>query len=1021
MNVSSSVLRQICINYLNHAWLQQQQQQQQQESTTLLAARQYDLATWLREAQEAEDEHQPQSSNTASGGSAAPSSNASRISAVFEREIEMCQQNFEPPRTYAAAFSNDGSSSSSNMSHATKPGSMSVSAPSSTPSMLLVNSDEFTRMSRQLSANRRESILHLTNGLIARLCLSCEDASPKVRAAAVSALSNIIRVQPTLLTKHRIKSTLKSRIADSSIATREEVVELVGSYMLQTQADQQRVQQSLQQLRQARDGTFNAANASFLIPLLNDAPSTTATIAQDDEYLSFVLSRLSDDGISVRKRVVSIIRDLCMQQPPHHYYVPMMEKLIMMVRDTEESMQSLVIGTVYQLWFAPDLQTTTDRKRPVPANVQIHKPAAATTTAKGDASTATADSSSLTLPSTAAYDSLLLVSSAPFSVGFQTLVRLFIHVMSALSRVSSVSFGTASAGTECMADILSTLMEHATQLTAMGKRNQTHTPANAAHLTEATAITGLKLNLNRLRRGKQAKSSSSGTAMYGSPARTSPSHTRSPSTPASSLSQAISPTSGKRSRQSMTPSSSSSSSQVAADPTSIHSILIDMVSLIVSALIQTQETFPNESSMTISPAMRPATILACMQALHLFSQIYPLLLLPHLSTLLPYLKLGVPERVDGSQLADKHGEELELLQVELKKKLGQTNARNAQIVVLLIQLFHNVLPVLSSSSMSVANAVASSSTLLSDYRSFGASLATELQSLLQLSDQPALIRTLIPTWVRLCDSLLQTPAQVWKVLIFYTAFMWSQQRHVKQLSGNTVRVIIALALIIKHFDVDVYYRTLNAANVAEGRARTFFWREVYNRAASSEQFRQAFEPLKGMSQWMLTQNARQERPIVDTIFALYKQYITAMSAQDHEDEVKQVQGRLNAAETARLRRTRSSQQPFVLQGIIALFSRKPKLIQESRDVINLCLSPHSSDDLHLQSLRSLREFLESEDRRLQNNLRLQRIRNKANRGRGRGGKERQQTANRAMMMAMTETMMMAMVTMRMMWRRVEMV
>lgn len=122
-----------------------------------------------------------------------------------------------------------------------------------------------------------------------------------------------------------MKIALKRRVEDSSITTREAVVDLIGTHILQAQA-----------------ASNQAAAAGGSPTAVNDQ--------LDDDYFRFVLGRLNDVGISVRKKVVRILRDLCLQPNPHPRYSELAERLIMCVRDSEESLQSLSVTIVYEMW-----------------------------------------------------------------------------------------------------------------------------------------------------------------------------------------------------------------------------------------------------------------------------------------------------------------------------------------------------------------------------------------------------------------------------------------------------------------------------------------------------------------------------------------------------------------------------------------------------------------------------------------------------------------------------------------------
>jgi cohesin loading factor subunit SCC2 len=164
-----------------------------------------------------------------------------------------------------------------------------------------------------------------------------------------------------------VKAALQKRVQDSSITTREAVVDLIGTFILQSQR-----------------GGGNAL--------------------VDADYFNFIVGRLNDTGISVRKKVVRILRDLCLQPQPHPRYSELAERLILCVRDSEESMQSLSVTIVYEMWF--DRQQSHVRDR-------LH-------TAKLEP----------TVKTEGQLHSLAKLSS-PFTPQFQQLVHLIVGVMSA--------------------------------------------------------------------------------------------------------------------------------------------------------------------------------------------------------------------------------------------------------------------------------------------------------------------------------------------------------------------------------------------------------------------------------------------------------------------------------------------------------------------------------------------------------------------------------------------------------------
>ncbi len=67
-------------------------------------------------------------------------------------------------------------------------------------------------------------------------------------------------------------------------------------------------------------------------------------------------------GVSVRKRVVKIFRDVCLTQPSFIRIPDICSRLLRRIHD-EESIRKLVLETFQQLWFAPTRNQQDVRQR----------------------------------------------------------------------------------------------------------------------------------------------------------------------------------------------------------------------------------------------------------------------------------------------------------------------------------------------------------------------------------------------------------------------------------------------------------------------------------------------------------------------------------------------------------------------------------------------------------------------------------------------------------------------------------
>jgi hypothetical protein len=170
--VSASVLRQLILNFLNAQVLTS-------DDETPLYARQYDLCLWLHHANEHEQALKKKQAEDRAAQAAAPS--ASDISPAFERDLEACQLNWEPPSKNRNGLSG---------------ASASAAAPNQA---MLIDRAAASAMSRQLSLERGSSVLKWSSRILDSLCARCNDPVPACRATAVAAIADMVRVDQAVL------------------------------------------------------------------------------------------------------------------------------------------------------------------------------------------------------------------------------------------------------------------------------------------------------------------------------------------------------------------------------------------------------------------------------------------------------------------------------------------------------------------------------------------------------------------------------------------------------------------------------------------------------------------------------------------------------------------------------------------------------------------------------------------------------------------------------------------------------
>ncbi|XP_075875687.1 nipped-B-like protein A isoform X2 [Nelusetta ayraudi] len=130
-----------------------------------------------------------------------------------------------------------------------------------------------------------------------------------VRTKAMKCLSEVVAVDPSILARSDMQRGVHGRLMDNSTSVREAAVELLGKFVL-------------------------------------SRPQLT------EQYYDMLVERILDTGISVRKRVIKILRDICLEQPAFSKITEMCVRMIRRVND-EEGIKKLVNETFQKLWFTP--------------------------------------------------------------------------------------------------------------------------------------------------------------------------------------------------------------------------------------------------------------------------------------------------------------------------------------------------------------------------------------------------------------------------------------------------------------------------------------------------------------------------------------------------------------------------------------------------------------------------------------------------------------------------------------------
>lgn len=135
------------------------------------------------------------------------------------------------------------------------------------------------------------------------------DSSIAIRTKAIKCLANIVEVDPSILQNRNIHLGVGNKLLDPSISVREAAVDLVGKYVL-------------------------------------------SSVDLIDQYYPILAERILDTGVSVRKRVIRIMRDICIEYPDFEKIPEICVKMIRRVND-EEMIQKLVTDVFMRMWFMP--------------------------------------------------------------------------------------------------------------------------------------------------------------------------------------------------------------------------------------------------------------------------------------------------------------------------------------------------------------------------------------------------------------------------------------------------------------------------------------------------------------------------------------------------------------------------------------------------------------------------------------------------------------------------------------------
>ncbi|KAJ7719905.1 sister chromatid cohesion C-terminus-domain-containing protein [Mycena metata] len=144
---------------------------------------------------------------------------------------------------------------------------------------------------------------------ILNIILVALDAPPIfMRTKALRALGQIVTSDPTILAEPNVRRAIESHLLDSSPAVRDAAVELIGKYMI-------------------------------------DSPEVAG------DYYNKIADRMADTGLSVRKRVIKLLKSFYAVTDDNSRKIDIAMRLVMRMVDEDDTVKELAIKTLEELWF----------------------------------------------------------------------------------------------------------------------------------------------------------------------------------------------------------------------------------------------------------------------------------------------------------------------------------------------------------------------------------------------------------------------------------------------------------------------------------------------------------------------------------------------------------------------------------------------------------------------------------------------------------------------------------------------
>lgn len=152
-------------------------------------------------------------------------------------------------------------------------------------------------------------ILAAMEPLLLQILQSCEGGVIAFRQKALKALSSIVEQDSSIYFQPHVRTAVEKRLMDSSPAVRDAALEMLGRYVV-----------------------YN--------------PDLAA------QYLPRIAERVTDSGLSVRKRVIKLLKGIYAVVEDQAARIEICRRLVGRVNDEDDGVKDLAAAAVEELWFS---------------------------------------------------------------------------------------------------------------------------------------------------------------------------------------------------------------------------------------------------------------------------------------------------------------------------------------------------------------------------------------------------------------------------------------------------------------------------------------------------------------------------------------------------------------------------------------------------------------------------------------------------------------------------------------------